>query len=412
MVCECVFVGTELLMGQILNSNAQFIARRLTEIGVTAHYQVVVGDNPERAREAILTALSRSDVVITTGGLGPTQDDLTKEITAEALGLEMELVPEALETLKVAFVRLGCPMAVNNERQAYFARGARLLPNPNGTAEGSIIEKDGKAVINLPGPPREMKPMFTDYVKPYLLKRAGLCLKSVFLRLYGIGESDAEMRVMDLMKSENPTIAPYCGLGEVEFRLTASGKTEAEAQKTLEPMLENVRERFKEYIYSEDVDAFGSMEIAAVRALTESGMTVATAESITGGMIAEKLTSVAGASKVVLGGLITYCDEEKTALLGVKRETLEQFTAISAECAREMAYGARERTGADIAVSVTGVAGPGDFNGIPAGTVYLALADKRGIRVSPLHFTGDRERIRTLTALRALNEIRKSAAKG
>lgn len=412
MICECVFIGTELLMGQILNSNAQFIARELAEIGVASHYQTVVGDNPERAQDAVVTALSRADVVITTGGLGPTQDDLTKEITAEALGLSMELVPEALETLKGAFARMCKHMASNNERQAYFAHEATLLPNPFGTAEGSLIEKDGKIIVNLPGPPREMKPMFESFVKPYLLKRSGLALRSVFLRLYGIGESDAEMRVMDLMQSENPTIAPYCGLGEVQFRVTASGKTEAEAEKTLAPMLADVKSRFAEYIYAEEADAFGSMEKATVTALIKAKKTAAAAESITGGMIAEKLTSVAGASAVVLGGLVTYCDREKQTLLHVKEETLKAHTAISAECAREMAEGAKSVTGADIAVSVTGVAGPGDLGGIPAGTVYLGVADAAGTRTFDLHFSGDRERIRTLTALRALDEIRRSAENG
>ena len=413
MIAEIVAVGTELLMGQVLNTDAQYIARRLSELGVTLHRQVVVGDNPARIREAIHTAIGRADVVITTGGLGPTADDITKETCAEALGLPMERSPEAEKQVRGWFERNNYPMTENNLRQADFAKGAIILENHNGTAPACIVEKDGKAVINLPGPPRELMPLFAESVAPYLARRSGAVIVSRYMRVFGMGESAVESRLHDMMENSlNPTVAPYCSTGEVQLRLTVRVAHESEAAALLDPAEREIRARLGNVVYAVTDDPEYTMEQALVKALCAAKKTMATAESCTGGMIASKIVNVSGASDVFLEGCVTYSNAAKMRTLGVKAETLEKYGAVSRETALEMAEGARRRADADYAVSVTGLAGPGGGTPEkPVGTVWLGLATREGVQARLLQLHGNRERIRTLAALNAMHWVLETVEK-
>lgn len=413
MIAEIVAVGTELLMGQVLNTDAQYIARRLSELGVTLHRQVVVGDNPARIREAIHTAIGRADVVITTGGLGPTADDITKETCAEALGLPMERSPEAEKQVRGWFERNNYPMTENNLRQADFAKGAIILENHNGTAPACIVEKDGKAVINLPGPPRELMPLFAESVAPYLARRSGAVIVSRYMRVFGMGESAVESRLHDMMENSlNPTVAPYCSTGEVQLRLTVRVAHESEAAALLDPAEREIRARLGNVLYAMTDDPEYTMEQALVKALCAAKKTMVTAESCTGGMIASKIVNVSGASDVFLEGCVTYSNAAKMRTLGVKAETLEKFDAVSRETALEMAEGARRRADADYAVSVTGLAGPGGGTPEkPVGTVWLGLATREGVQARLLQLHGNRERIRTLAALNAMHWVLETVEK-
>ncbi len=413
MIAEIVAVGTELLMGQVLNTDAQYIARRLSELGVTLHRQVVVGDNPARIREAIHTAIGRADVVITTGGLGPTADDITKETCAEALGLPMERSPEAEKQVRGWFARNNYPMTENNLRQADFAKGAIILENHNGTAPACIVEKDGKAVINLPGPPRELTPLFAQSVAPYLARRSGAVIVSRYMRVFGMGESAVESRLHDMMENSlNPTVAPYCSTGEVQLRLTVRVAHESEAAALLDPAEREIRARLGNVVYAVTDDPEYTMEQALVKALCAAKKTMVTAESCTGGMIASKIVNVSGASDVFLEGCVTYSNAAKMRTLGVKAETLEKFDAVSRETALEMAEGARRRADADYAVSVTGLAGPGGGTPEkPVGTVWLGLSTREGVQARLLQLHGNRERIRTLAALNAMHWVLETVEK-
>lgn len=406
MVAEVIAVGTELLMGQILNTNAQFLAQELSALGIDLHEEIVVGDNRARLRDAVARAMERSDVLIITGGLGPTEDDLTKETVAEVFGAKLVLDEESLHAME-DYVRRGYKtLPENNRKQAYLPEGGTVIPNHNGTAPGCMLEKDGKVAILLPGPPSEMRLMFRESVLPYLQQRSGACLYSRVLRMFGIGESDAALQLADLIAAQtNPTIAPYAKEGEVTFRITAKAATAEEGAALCEPMVEAVRARLGRYMYAEGDDA--SMEACVLALLRERGETLATAESCTGGLIAEKLTSIPGASTVFGFGVVTYANEAKMRLLGVKEETLAAYGAVSAETAREMADGARRLSGADYAVAVTGIAGPdGGTAEKPVGLVYCALASKDGTRAEQCCFSGNRERVRQRTYLTALNMVR------
>lgn len=411
MIAEIVAIGTELLMGQVVNSDAQFLARRLSVLGISVYYHTVVGDNPARMEATLRQALERSDIVITTGGLGPTQDDLSKQIAARLMGREMVEDAQSLEIIKGYFARTGRTMAENNRRQAYFARGAKILPNARGTAPGCIIEEGGKMIIQLPGPPYELTHMFDTQVFPYLAQLTGGTIASRYVRIYGMGESDVEMRVRDLIDAQGEvTIAPYCSMGEVQLRVSARGENEQIALEKLEPTIAAIFERIGPVIYDVADSSDGSMERCAARLLMEKKLTVSTAESCTGGMVAAKLISVPGVSSCIGEAYVTYANEAKERLLGVKHETLKQFGAVSEETAREMAQGLRERTGADIAVATTGIAGPdGGTPEKPVGLVYTACASEHGVQVRRHRFYGDREKVRTLSTLAALDMIRCAA---
>ena len=405
MIAEILSVGTELLMGQIANTDAQYISRRLSELGVTLYRHTTVGDNPDRVKEALREALSRSDIVITTGGLGPTEDDLTKEMVAEYFGLEMALDAPSLKAIEDFMNRVGHPMAENNRKQAYFPVGALILPNACGTAPGCVVEADGKAVAVLPGPPHELKDMFEKQLAPWLAKRSGAHIESRFLRVFGIGESRLETMLRDLFHTDNPTLALYCGPGEVQTRITALAPTREAALERIAPLEAEIRRRLGEHVYGEGAD--NTIEQAVFALLKARGETVTFAESCTGGLMAARLVGVPGASAVLEESHVTYADAAKMRVLGVKAETLGQHTAVSAECAREMAEGARRISGADWAVSTTGYAGPqGGADGTPVGTVFIAVAGKNGASVKACHFQGQRAFIRTLAASWGFNLLR------
>lgn len=411
MIAEIVSIGTELLMGQIVNTDAQYLSRRLNALGISVYYHTTVGDNPGRMEQTLRLALSRSDVVITTGGLGPTGDDLSKEIVARLLGLPMERDEESMRRIEGYFSAMHRDMTHNNERQAMFARGAIILPNDRGTAPGCIVEQDGKAVIQLPGPPYELTDMFEKRVLPYLARRTGGAIASRYIRIFGVGESDAETRVKDLIDAQGDvTIAPYCSLGEVQLRVSARGESEPDALERIRPTVEAISARLGDAVYAVSADPADSMEHYAVDALTRAGRTVAVAESCTGGLVAARLVAIPGASAVLHEAHVVYANEAKERYLGVRPETLEAFGAVSEACAREMAEGLRARSGADVAVSTTGVAGPGGGTPQkPVGLVYVAAACPEGTFVRELRLNGDRQRVRTLASLHALNMIRLAA---
>lgn len=406
MVAEILSVGTELLMGQIANTDAQFISRRLGELGISIYRQCTVGDNPARVLESIRESLSRSDIVITTGGLGPTEDDLTKEMVAEYFGLEMELHQPSLDALTGYMERFGRKMTPNNLKQAYFPKGAIIMPNLCGTAPGCIVEKDGKAVAVLPGPPRELKDMFDRELAPYLEKRSGVSIKSRFLKIFGLGESNVETMLLDLFHSNNPTLALYCGAGEVAARVTARVKAGEDADALIEPVCQEIIRRVGTAFYGYGMNL--TMADAVRARLAERGETVTFAESCTGGLLAGELVGCAGASDVLRQSVVTYANEAKENILGVKRETLDKFGAVSEECACEMALGALNISGADWAVSVTGIAGPdGGTPEKPVGTVWIAVAHDGAARARRFAFRGgDRQWIRTLSVVNALNMLR------
>ena len=414
MIAEIVAIGTEILMGQIVDTDAQYLSRRLQSLGISVYYHQAVGDNPQRMRDTIVLALSRSDVVITTGGLGPTQDDISKEMAAQLLGLEMKFDEESWQAIRGYFERMGRECPENNRRQAMFAEGARILPNACGTAPGCMIEKGGKVVIQLPGPPHEMADMFERQVYAHLADMTGGCIASRYIRTYGIGESALAQKCAKWIEADGDvTVAPYCSPGECQLRVTARGESEQAATQRLMPVVEALTELLGDYVYAVTETSEGSMEEAAGRALTEKGLTVATAESCTGGLVAARLVNYPGISSALGEAHVTYANEAKIKYCGVRPKTLEAHGAVSEQTAREMAQGLREKSGADIAAATTGIAGPGGGTAEkPVGLVYVAVADKHGVRVEKLQLTGSRERIRNLSALRALDMIRRAAIKG
>ncbi len=410
MKAEILAVGTELLMGQIVNTNAQYISSKLPEAGVGVYYHSVVGDNPDRLEDSLKLALERCDIVITTGGLGPTQDDLTKETISRVCGKKLVIHEESLNKIKNYFSRLGRQMTPNNEKQAYMPEGCIVLKNNNGTAPGCIIEMGEKAVIMLPGPPVEMKPMFLDYVMPYFKNKGAYSLESVILRVFGIGESAMETKIMDLIDGQtNPTIATYAKEGEVTIRVTASVPMGQSAEQLLMPVVNEIKRRTGENLYSDKDETLDSV---AAGLLLENNITIATAESCTGGLISEMLTDVPGISKVFMGGAVTYSNEAKMEYLGVKEQTLKAYGAVSRETAAEMAEGIRKRLKTDIGISVTGIAGPGGgTDEKPVGLVYVGLSGDGGTITKELRLSGNRKKIRTITALNVFDLIRRHVLK-
>ena len=406
MLCEILSVGTELLMGQIANTDAQFLARRLSAIGVTMHRTVTVGDNPGRVKEALNEALSRADLVITTGGLGPTEDDLTKEMVAEYFGLPMRLHQESLDKIERYFASTGRKMTDNNRKQALFPEGCRIMPNRKGTAPGCIVERDGKRVAVLPGPPFELIDMYEQQLEPYLLSLSDKIIRSRFLHIVGVGESEVETRLLDLFHVGNPTLALYCNPGEVTARMTVMVNRSDDGSSLLDPMEAEIRRRMGNAVYAEGIDAAMKSEI--VRRLSERHETLAVAESLTGGMLAAQIVDVPGASDVLVEGHVVYMNEAKERVLGVSSEILSGVGAVSEECARAMAEGTLKRSNATYALSTTGVAGPGGgTEKTPVGTVFVALAGHDfETRVLELHLRGDRTRVRSMSCLRAMNLLR------
>ncbi len=407
MKAELVFVGTELLLGQILNTNAQYISRRLADLGVDNYYQTVVGDNWERLAEVLRQALGRADLVITSGGLGPTLDDITKEVAAEVLGIPLELHQPSLEHVEGFFRRRGREMTENNRKQALMPKGARVLPNPPGTAPGMIAERDGKAIAVLPGPPNEMQPMFESGVVPYILEKTGarpVTLVTKTLRFSGIGESALESKLRDLMEKQiDPTVAPYAKLGEVHLRLATKAATREEGLRRLEPLEAEIKARAGRYLYGYDEEP---LEGAVGRLLREKGQTLAVAESCSGGILAKRLTDLPGSSDYFLLGAVTYANEAKQALLGVTEEMLSEHGAVSEPVARAMAEGVRRMSGSDWSLSVTGIAGPGGGTPTkPVGTVWFGLSGPDGTKAWTEQLWGSRDDIRRRSAQVALTRL-------
>ncbi|WP_454052311.1 competence/damage-inducible protein A [Clostridium sp. Marseille-Q7071] len=410
MIAEILCVGTELLLGDIVNTNAQYLARRLSELGVFVYHQSVIGDNPERLKDAYKLAFSRSDLVITTGGLGPTKDDLTKEVAFEYFGKESVLHNESLEIIEGYFNKLGKPMSESNKKQAYFPKDAIILPNNNGTAPGCIIDEEGKILITLPGPPKEMKPMFEEAAVPYLLKYQDGILVSKVLRVIGVGESEAADMLTDIIDNQtNPTVAPYAKDGEVTFRITAKSHSEEESYELIKPIEEKVRKILGDRIYGEGET---SLEEVLAEMLVKNNLTIATAESCTGGMIAAKLVNHSGVSSSFLEGAVTYSNESKIRRLGVNKNTLENYGAVSSETAEEMVKGITKTSGADIGISTTGIAGPsGGTEEKPVGLVYIGLSIKDEIIIKKLNLAGNRQKIRERATNIALDLLRRELLK-
>ncbi|MBQ2766355.1 MAG: competence/damage-inducible protein A [Clostridia bacterium] len=412
---EVLSVGTELLLGDIVNTDAAYISRGLAALGINQYHQGVVGDNPERLREALEFALSRSDLVILTGGLGPTYDDLTKETAASLMGRAMYLHEESFERMRARFESRGLTMTENNKKQAVMPEGAVVFKNDYGTAPGLAIEDEakGKIIILLPGPPRELEPMFDEQVVPYLKKLSDHVLLSKTVNIFGMGESKVETVLKDLMlESTNPTLAPYAKDGEVLLRVTAAGASEDECAAMCDDMIEKIRKtEVGEYIYG--VDA-GSLEAALVNELLRLGKTISAAESCTGGYVAKRITNVSGSSSVLDGSIVTYANRVKEQFVNVAHETLERHGAVSRETAIEMARGVRKLFGADIGISTTGVAGPtGGTPEKPVGRVYVGVSygEYEEVRELNLGERATREYIRYVSASNALDLARRALLK-
>lgn len=411
MIVEIVCVGTEILMGNIVNTNAAYLAEMCARIGASSYYQTVVGDNAERMHRTIQQAVDRSDVVILCGGLGPTEDDLTKEIAAEVMGKKLYEDAHSKAMIQAYMENhlknhRNASITANNWKQAMVPEGALVLDNPNGTAPGIIIEDHGKIVILLPGPPNELKPMFEDQVYPYLKMKQPEVIVSKMLKITGIGESLVETRILDLIEEQtNPTIATYAKTCEVHLRITAKAQSEKEAESLLTPIVSEVQNRFGKHIYT--MNEKETLEEVVVGLLKDKNLTLATAESCTGGMVSSRLINVAGVSQVYQEGFIAYSDDVKHQLLGVKKETLESYTAVSHETAEEMAIGCARVSGADVALAVTGIAGPdGGTKEKPVGLVYISCYDQGKTYVQELHLNGNRAKIREQATARALILLR------
>lgn len=407
MTVEIICVGTELLLGNIVNTNAAFLAEQCADLGLSCYYQTVVGDNRERLLATVKTGLERSDILLFSGGLGPTKDDLTKETVAEALGLPLVEDASSRKLIADYFAMRGMTPTENNWKQALIPQGAWCIENKNGTAPGVGICQDGRYVFLMPGPPNELKPMFTESIVPFLRKLEKDVIASVTVKVVGIGESAAETLVADLMENQsNPTLAPYAKTGEVHFRITAKAESREAAQALITPMKKELEARFGAHVYTTKTEV--TLEQALAELLMGKGYTMTTAESCTGGMIAARMVNVPGISQVLKAGFVTYANEAKAGFLGVKRETLRTYGAVSAQTAEEMAKGAAQAAGADVAVSVTGVAGPdGGTLDKPVGLVYIGCYVRGQVWTTEHRFSGNRAKIRESTTAAALVQLRK-----
>ncbi|MBQ3178993.1 MAG: competence/damage-inducible protein A [Clostridia bacterium] len=418
-ICEILAVGTEILLGDIINTDAAYIAGRLAALGFSSYRQSVIGDNDGRLCDAIREAFGRADILILTGGLGPTCDDITKTSVAEVFGLPLEMHEKTKEDIEAFFRKRNRVMTENNLAQAMIPKDAVVFANDWGTAPGVAVTgiplgmAEEKTAIMLPGPPSECEPMFTERVEPWLAARSGFTIHSLNLHLYGIGESGAEAILRPIMEeSRNPTVAPYACEHEVRIRITAKGETVEECRRLCEAMAERVAAtEAGQYIYTRSEtpwEAKNAIVLKLIDSLRQHGKTVAAAESCTAGMFCSRIGDIPGASDILLGGVVSYANEVKENILGVPGEILRTVGAVSEPCAAKMAEGVRRITGADIAVSVTGIAGPGGGTPEkPVGTVCFGLADEKGTVTETVQFgyKSDRAKIRRLTVARAMMNI-------
>ncbi|MBI4277104.1 MAG: competence/damage-inducible protein A [Armatimonadetes bacterium] len=409
MRAAIISVGSELLLGQIVDTNASHLARTLAGLGVDLYYKFTVGDNRERIQQVLRDAVARADLILMTGGLGPTDDDLTKEAVADALGLDLVNDPDVEARLRERAAQRGRPVSASMLKQALVPRGARIIANQWGSAPGLIVDHGGGTIIMMPGVPREMYGMVEHGVVPYLRERGWIdarMIRSRVMRIAGLGEALAAERVRDLLGGSNPTVAPLAHTGEAHLRITAKG-TEDEIARLLDEAEARIRERLGDAVFGTDDEA---MEVVVVRLLGRHHLTLAVAESCTGGLMAHRLTNVPGASKVFIEGVVAYSNHGKTTLLDVPAEVIERHGAVSAEVARAMAEGVRRRAGSALALAETGIAGPpqGAHSPKPVGLVYLALANAQGVRVEEHRFGAEagREATKQLAAQAALNMVR------
>lgn len=406
MVVELISVGTEILLGNIVNTNAAYLAEKCAGLGLSCYYQDVVGDNEHRLYDTIKTALSRADILLLSGGLGPTQDDLTKEVAAKVMGKPLYLHEASKAAIQQFFEKRGLEITDNNWKQAMVPEGCIVVDNPNGTAPGIIMAQDGKHVILMPGPPNEMIPMFETSIMPYLSNLQSCVIFSQTVKVCGLGESKVETMVQDLIEGQtNPTIATYAKTGEVHLRVTARAEDEKEAKKLVKPMVKELKGRFGNHIYTTDDEV--TLEKAVVDLLLANKLTISTVESCTGGLLAARLINVAGVSEVFKSGYITYSNKAKRRLLGIKKNILLKHGAVSEPIAREMAKGAALVSKADVTVSITGIAGPdGGTEDKPVGLVYIGCSVCGRITVKECHFSGNRAKIRENTVSAALSLLR------
>lgn len=406
MIVELISVGTELLLGNIVNTNAAYLAEQCAALGLSCYYQSVVGDNAQRLGAVLRSALERSDIVILSGGLGPTTDDLTKETAAEVMAMPLVMDAHSLERIESFFAARGLEMTENNKKQALIPQGAMVLDNDNGTAPGLILKKEGKHVILLPGPPNELVPMFEKSVREYLdLLEPGI-IYSRTVKICGIGESKAADMIQDLIDGQtNPTVAPYAKTGEVHLRVTARAEDEKEARQLVKPVVKELKNRFGSDIYATEGEV--TLEKAVVDLLLANELTVSAIESCTGGLLSARLINIPGVSEVFKSGYITYSNKAKRKLVGVKKSTLHKYGAVSEQVAKEMANGSAMLTKSDVTVSVTGIAGPdGGTVQKPVGLVYIGCCVRGKTVVKEYHFMGSREKIRDAAVSAALTLMR------
>lgn len=406
MIAELICVGTELLLGQIVNTNAQYISEQLAQTGILVYHHTVVGDNKQRLLDAFNSAWNRSDIVILCGGLGPTDDDLTKETVADALGIQLELNPAEWQKIVDYFAKMNRIAKPNNQKQAMFSKNGIILPNPYGTAPGCIFEDGLKAAILLPGPPRELIPMFHDHVLPYLFSRSGQVLISRELRVFGLGESEIAYRLDDLIKNQtNPTIATYAKTGETTIRITAVSQNEEIGFSLIYPIINLVKDRLSDYVYSDNGE---TLPHVCHKLLINSKKTLSVCESCTGGLLSSAFVDIPGSSSYFIEGDVTYANEAKIRCLGVSNSVLNTVGPVSEECAIEMCEGLRKITNTDYSISTTGIAGPdGGTPDTPVGTVYIGLTCSKHTVTKKLRLSGDRTKVREVAVLHALDMLRR-----
>lgn len=406
MKAEIIAIGTEILLGDIINSNAQYLAQELAALGIDMYYQQVVGDNEIRIMHAFDEAYSRSDIIITTGGLGPTDDDITKEVAAKYFNKELIEDENSTKKIRDYFKFRERAMTQNNLKQGLIPEGATVINNNNGTAPGVIMEDNNKIMIILPGPPKEMKPMFEESVKPYLQEKSDSILVSRVVKILGIGESAVAEEIKDLIDAQtNPTIAPYAKDVGVMLRITAKAETKDEALKLIEPIEEEIKNRLGDNVYAtEDIN----IEEVVARLLIEKKLTISTAESCTGGMIASYLINYPGISEVFLEGAVTYSNEAKHNRLGVNNDILNQYGAVSEETAREMAIGIAKTANTDVSIVTTGIAGPeGGTLEKPVGLVFIGVYVQGKVTIKKCLFKGDRNKVRLQATITGLDMLRR-----
>ena len=406
MIAEVLGIGTELLLGDIANTNAQFLSRELAVLGITVYGHTAVGDNGQRLSAALKHAFSKADMVVACGGLGPTQDDITKEVAAEYFGKEMVLHEPSWQAIKTRFGDRVLPD--NVIRNAMVPEGCTILPNNHGSAPGVLMEEGGKLLILLPGPPNELEPMFTDYAIPFLRNKTDLAFISRTLKIVGVGESNVENILRDMIDSQtNPTIAPYANVTEVSLRVTAAASDEFAAAKLLDPVIAKIYKRLGISIYGEG-DA--SLAMIVMNLLECHGHTLAIAESCTGGLLTSAFVDLPGSSKILLEGVVTYSNQAKAARLKIPEIALYEYGAVSRQVAAAMAAGIAQTSGAKIGISTTGIAGPdGGTKAKPVGLVYIGLhIDGQDTTTHELRLIGNRNEIRKRAVVSALDILRKA----